>query len=360
MTFGQLGWTDALGFAFGMILEIPSGAIADLIGKRKTILFGAIAGVVGTFLMTFSGSYMGMTIGWLITQICYAFYSGAAEALAYDTLVDLHEEERFDAVITKVSGLESYATAASAMIGGFIYDFNNRLPHVLWWFSFIVLVVLAYFLIEPKVDTEKFSLKKYLHQLGVGFKELTHTSLRKFIGFFFILSGIYYMYSWGFIRPAIATSFGFFAKEQAIIVPALTLLGAISIALLPKIRERLSDSLGLTILSIMMAGGFIMSAYPVGYFGLIAMILIAIAGKFSYPWISIIINKKIESQYRATTLSTVALFTKIPYVLLAVVAGKMIQDGKLGDFNLRIGLFTLIVALLSLTFIKLPKILKTN
>ena len=48
MTFGQLGWVDAAGFGFAILLEIPSGAIADLFGKRKTILFGMIAPAIGS------------------------------------------------------------------------------------------------------------------------------------------------------------------------------------------------------------------------------------------------------------------------------------------------------------------------
>jgi len=355
MTFGQLGWIDAIGFGFAVLLEIPSGAVADLLGKRKTILVGMIAGAIGVFIITFSGSLTGIFIGWLISQICFAFYSGAAEALAYDTLVDLKDEKNYDKVISKSSEIESYAGAATTLIGGFLFAYNFRLPHILWGCGFVIGAILAWFLVEPKVDTEKFSFKVYLKQLSVGFRELTQTGLRRFLGFFFILVGVYYLYSWGFIRPAIATSFGFYAKEQGIILPLLTLYGALIVRTVPYFKKKLSDISGLVILSIIMALGFLISSFPVGYYGLIAMVLIATAGKLSSPWISIIVNKKIESKYRATTLSTVALMTKIPYVLIAVMAGKMVEESNLNLFNMSTATVIIIIAILSASIVFLRR-----
>jgi len=353
MTYGQLGWVDALGFGFALLLEVPSGAVADLIGRRKTILVGMLAGTVGVAIISFSGTLSGIFIGWLITQICYSFFSGAAEAIAYDSLVDLHEEERFDAVITRSSEIESYVTAMTTLIGGFLYSVHFRLPHILWGSGFAIGAFASFFLIEPRVDSERFSFRKYFKQLFVGIKELTQTGLRQFIGFFFILVGVYYMYSWGFIRPALATSFGFFAKEQGLILPALTLLGAIIVRSVPYLKRKISDIWGLVILSILMACGFFLAGLPIGYYGIFSMILIMIAGRLATPWISIIVNKRIDSKNRATTLSTVALLTKIPYVLVAVAAGKMIEEGKIGLFARSTGLVIFGVILLSMMIILL-------
>ena len=83
------------------------------------------------------------------------------------------------------------------------------------------------------------------------------------------------------------------------------------------------------------------------------MILIMIAGGLAAPWISIIVNKRIDSKNRATTLSTVALLTKIPYVLVAVAAGKMIEEGKIGLFARSTGLVIFGVILLSMMIILL-------
>lgn len=353
MTFGQLGWVDAIGFGFALLLEVPSGAIADLFGKKKTILFGMLSGAIGVGIITFSGNLTGIFVGWLITQIAFAFFSGAAEALAYDSLVDLKEEENFDKVITRSSEVESWTTAIATLIGGFLYTVDFRLPHILWGLGFAAGAIAAFFLVEPRVDTQKFSFKEYFNQLFLGIKELTQTGLRRYIGFFFALVGVYYMYSWGFIRPATATAFGFFSREQAIILPALTILGAIVVRSVPFLKSKFSNAAGLVILSLLMAFGFILASFPIGYYGIFSMIAVAIAGKLSSPWISILVNKRIESKNRATTLSTVALMTKIPYVLVAITAGKMIENGSLGTFNLTTGIIIIGITLTSILLVSL-------
>lgn len=360
MTYGQLGWVDALGFGFALLLEIPSGAVADLIGKRKTILVGMTAGAIGVFTIAFSGSLTGIFVGWLITQICYAFYSGAAEALAYDSLVDEGRQGEFDRVISRSSEIESYVGALSALIGGLLFVYSARLPHLLWGSGFAIGVLLSYLLVEPKTDTAKFSLRKYFHQLFVGFRELTQRGLKRYIGFFFTLVGVYFLYSWGLVRPATATSFGFFAREQGFILPSLAVLGAIAVRYIPYLKSKVSDFKGLIILSLIMATGFIMAFFPIGYYGIISMILIALAGKLASPWISIIINKQVESKNRATTLSTMALMTKLPYVLIAVLAGKMLENGTLPVFNLGVGIIVLSVAVGSSAILLFRNYLQTN
>lgn len=67
------------------------------------------------------------------------------------------------------------------------------------------------------------------------------------------------------------------------------------------------------------------------------MLLIGLSGDLSTPWVSIVVNDEIESKYRATALSTVALLAKVPYVLLAVIAGTMAEKGTFSYFCLGVG-----------------------
>lgn len=360
MTYGQLGWADGLAFGVALLLDVPTGAIADIFGKKKTIIVALFTAFVGSMMIATASSFNIIFIGWMITNLGFALYSGAAEALAYDTLVDLKQEDRFDQVISKASSIDLYTDAITVFIGGLIYGLNFRLPHILWSLAYFVGFIVSFYLIEPKVDTIKFSFKNYFNQIGLGIKELLQPKLRRFFVYFFILLGIYFMYSWGFIRPAIADSFGFKAREQGIIIPILTLSSAFLMRYIPFFKRKVSEFAGLIIMAIVMALSFIIASFPIGFWGIIAMIFIAFSGKLAYPWISIIVNKEIQSKYRATTLSTISLITKIPYVLVAVVAGKAVEQGQLKTVNLYIGIIIfvgIIVGLLVNRFTKInPKV----
>jgi hypothetical protein len=120
---------------------------------------------------------------------------------------------------------------------------------------------------------------------------------------------------------------------------------------LPFLRRRLGDWVGLIILTLLLIVGVGGAGWTAGFAGLTFLILIRVAGDVAEPWISVIINKYIPSKDRSTTLSTVSLFSKLPYVLTAVIAGDMAQRNELGVFNLGVIIFLFIMLGLSLAFL---------
>lgn len=337
MTYGQLGVMDAVCFAFGLVMEVPSGAVADLIGKRKTIIIGMSLASVGFLLMGIANILTTLWIGFLMAQAGWAFYSGAAEALAYDSLVDLGKENLFEKVITASGGIATITSVIATLLGGIMYIFYWRSTHLAMALGFILAFIVSLGLVEPKTDTEKFSFSGWWNTLIDGSKQLLTPALKPFVIVILILMGTQGMYEWGLIKPAIATSFGFMDKGQAILYAIFGVLSAVIVRYIPVIRKWIGDEKGLYYLTILMGLGFLIAALPLGYFGLIPMFVITISGYLVYPWISIVVNKDVEAKHRATALSTVALLTKIPYVLLAVIAGRMVQNGDLWRFNAIVG-----------------------
>lgn len=348
MTFGQLGWIDAIGFGISLILDIPTGAFADIFGKRLTLIVSSIFTGTGILFIAFANSLTGIFIGNIISQVGWAMYSGASDALVYDSLLNLKKEQLFSAVLAKANQYMSYAAAFGYFIGGILYPMYWRLPQIVWGLSYVPAVVISFLLVDPHImQSEHFSVRVYLNKIHLGIKELLLPQLRKYILLIFILLGVYFLYTWGFVRPAIATSFGFFSKEQSIILPILTLSTAFLIHYLPLISKKISGFMGLSILAGLMGMGFFLSAFPIGYWGIIPMFLVTIAGKFAGPWVSVIVNKEISSSYRATTLSTVSLLSKVPYVLVAVLIGSATENNMLSQFCLLLAGVIFVITLIS-------------
>lgn len=349
MTYGSLGLIDALAFGFGLLMEIPTGSIADLLGKRKTIIAAMSFALIGIIIMTFSDSYYGILIGFLICQFGWALYSGAAEAMAYDTLIDEKKEEQFEEVITTSSTIAGISTIVTTLIGGLAYTINFRLPHILWAISYFFGLLLSFFIKEPKTDLEKFSLKSYFLQFKTGFRELFKTNLRQYVVFFFALYGSFIIYDWGLVKPAFAERFGYFANEQAILFAGLGIVGAVIVKLIPRIRKITGDRVGMYILSILLAMAYAFMFFNWGFAGFIPIALLDLSGRIIQPWLSIIINKEIPSKYRATTISTSVLLSRLPYVFVAIIAGEAAQNGQLGIFGLAIGV--ILISLVALNFL---------
>ncbi len=337
MSFGQLGWVDGIGFGFSLILDIPTGAFADLVGKRIALIISNILAGIGITLIAFANDLPVIFMGNMITQVGWAMYSGASDAVVYDSLLDLKKEHLFAHISSKANQYMSYAAAFGYFTGGILYELHWRLPHIAWAVSYIPAILFSFMLIEPNRVQERISVKKYLEKISLGIRELWLPQIRRYLVLIFVLLGVYFLYTWGFVRPAIATSFGFYSKEQAIILPIITLSIAYLIRLIPWLKNHISDFSGLTVLGIILAIGFIASAFPIGYWGIIPMFFIAFAGKFASPWIAIIVNKEISSKYRATTISTISLLSKIPYVAVAILIGQATEKNMLSHFSLGIG-----------------------
>lgn len=348
MTYGQLGIMDATCFAFGLFMEVPSGAIADIIGKRKSVILAMFLNSAAFFVMGSANNLGQLWIGFLMAQAGWAFYSGAAEALAYDTLVDLHKEDEFEKVMSTSSGCANIAVVVATFLGGIMYVINYRSTHLAMGLGYLIAGVIALKLVEPVADTEKFSFKIWWLALIDGSKQLLVPSVKPFVIVMLVLMGAEGIYEWGLLKPAIATSFGFFDKEQAVIYGTFGIISAIVIRFLPNLRRKINDKLGLYLLTIFMGIGFLLASLPLNTFGLLPIFIIMMSGYLVTPWISVVVNKEIDAKHRATALSTVALITKIPYVLVAMLAGSMVEKGQLWLFNLGLGLIIVMSIIINL------------
>ena len=112
-----------------LLLEIPSGAIADTIGRRKLVVFSAVLMVVEMGLLLVAPIHG----GWVLMAMCItnrilsgvseAAASGADQALAYDTLQEKGQEHLWEEkVLPSVMRWRSAGFMVSMLLGGLLYD----------------------------------------------------------------------------------------------------------------------------------------------------------------------------------------------------------------------------------------------
>ena len=92
-------------FAFTtLILEVPTGVLADLLGKKKTLLISRLFYVVEIFIIAFFNGFWPFLIAKVISGIGVSLSSGTESALLYDTLKRLKKEKDYK----KISGKKSF------------------------------------------------------------------------------------------------------------------------------------------------------------------------------------------------------------------------------------------------------------
>ena len=108
-------------------LEVPSGALADQIGRRRMVVLAAAIMVVELALLVFapSGSawlFPIFLLNRMLSGAAEACASGADEALAYDSLVCEGRGGEWPRVLERLMRWQSAAFFVAMMAGGALYD----------------------------------------------------------------------------------------------------------------------------------------------------------------------------------------------------------------------------------------------
>ena len=74
-------------YSFSVALfEVPSGYIADLFGRKKTIVISTIFAFIGYLVFSFYGGFYAFAIAQILVGISSSLMTGSDSALLYDTL----------------------------------------------------------------------------------------------------------------------------------------------------------------------------------------------------------------------------------------------------------------------------------
>jgi MFS family permease len=136
-----LFWTQQIGMSLAdvmllqvifaltaVVMEFPSGYVADRVGYRRALLLGAAFCAVGWVVYASAESFAGIGAAEVLLGTGFAFASGADSALLYRSL---SEEERLAGYRRwegRVRAAGQIAEAGSSAVGGALYAWSPRAP----------------------------------------------------------------------------------------------------------------------------------------------------------------------------------------------------------------------------------------
>ncbi|TSC90182.1 MAG: major facilitator superfamily MFS1 [Microgenomates group bacterium Gr01-1014_5] len=325
LDYSQIAILTAFLYGLTMILELPTGALADMLGRKWTTALGWIFQGLGYAFIAFANSFTAFGIGYFIVAIGIALVSGASVAMVYDTFKELKRENEYSKFVAKSSTLFRIGLIVGTFTGGYLYQLHLSLPYLLMGLAYLVAVGFILLQQEPKIDTEKFTLTNYLRQTRDGFKEVFKTQyLKKLTLFYTLAGGITWACAIYFNQP-FAKDLGFGEIEQSWLFGGIYLTSTSIIYLLSrndKFLDRNKIYLGFPIiLSLALLPGIIASKLvaPVLLLG----ILVCTSGRFAF--LDRYANLEYESKYRATAVSALNMLVSL-FVIIAVGLSGKLQD----------------------------------
>ncbi len=159
------------------VFEVPTGVFSDYIGRKKTIILGAVCSVLSIVFYAIGANYLFLLVGALFEGLRRAWYSGNNEALLYETLSSTNRKEEYDHYLGKTSSMFQVASAIGIIMGGIIAVWSFA---IIMWLSVIpqvICLVISFFIIEPVKQSTR-SSNIYSHLVTAATKIWSNRKLK--------------------------------------------------------------------------------------------------------------------------------------------------------------------------------------
>lgn len=192
-----------------IVAEIPTGAIDDLIGKKKTLMIALLLEGISNIWMGLAPNLSHMILSLIVMNVACALFSGTYEALIYDTLKETSQAEKYKMILGKTKAIMLIVWSICGIVGGFLYKISLGLPYILTGIIQSLGFLTTFFLTEPKIDTQQFTLKTFFIQNIQGFKQLFGKKVIRGITLGLLLIGVITMIVYEGYNDIIAVEVGF-------------------------------------------------------------------------------------------------------------------------------------------------------
>lgn len=328
-----------------VVLEIPSGYLADVIGRKKTLIIGAVFGILGFTTYSFSFGFIGFLVAEIILGIGQSCISGADSAMLYDSLLDRGEEKQYTRFEGRITSLGNVAEAIAGILGGLLVGITIRAPYIAQTFVAFIALPAAITLVEPtrKVPLIKAGMMEIVHI--ARFALITDRPLRRNILFSAITGTATLTMAW-FAQP-------FFEYTRidiawfGILWTTLNLTVAITSYTAHRLEKLLGQKWSILLIALLIPLGYLaLSSFHLPI-GLIVLYLFYLVRGYATPVLKDYINRITASHIRATVLSVRNFIIRLLFALIGPLLGWVKDIYSLPQALTLAGIIFLIISILT-------------
>ena len=171
-TLVEVGIAETVFHITGIIAEIPSGMLADVCGRKKSLMLGAMCSVIASMALGFTSTFAGVVVSMVFCALSYNFASGTDSALAYDTLKESGMTAKYDRYISTQTVIYRVSNALASLGAGLALIMGNRNAQILGMCLSMIQLAVALTLNENRVILAKKNLS-----YGTRLKNLIRESI---------------------------------------------------------------------------------------------------------------------------------------------------------------------------------------
>ena len=171
ITLEQFALLNAIWAATIILAEVPSGALSDLVGRKKLLVWTAALMVLEMSVWAFAPRENTTLLFWLLATnrvlsgLGEASASGSDEALVYESLENAGRKDEWSRVLETMTKWQSVAFVVAMVAGGLVYD-PGLLSRAASWFGMDVVLDKAFTLRLPVYLTLLTAVLCWINCLG--------------------------------------------------------------------------------------------------------------------------------------------------------------------------------------------------
>ncbi len=356
LSFFQISVVLTVVSIFTLIFNIPSGAFADLYGKKKSLLISSVAFFLSFLIIIFFQNFISFVLAGAILGISLAFNLGAEDALVYDSLRKIGRKKHYLKVKSRSSAIFLTATIFTAFFGPFLYSINKFIPIALTCLFGFFGFLFTLFLREPKLPKKrnKHIFKDHLKQMKGS---LNYVFKHVKIIWVILFSALFYLFCNAvgqFLEVPYLLNLGFVIRQVSYIsVIALVIQVIISMST-EKLEKKLGENNSILIITLVTSVALFLTIFFHSYLISVFIGLFWGVATFRELVIDNYLNKSLKQGNRATVISISSMTLSLMTVIFLPLIGLM-TDANSTIFSIIVISIASLIAGLIFYFVKVVK-----
>lgn len=340
MSLVQAGLLEGIFHITSLTMEMPTGSVADLLGRKVSRVAGRSLAVISSLLMVIANDFWLFALSFVFSALSYNLESGAGDALIYDSLLYIGEEKKYMRIAGKQEAILQLTSVASFIVGGILGKANYY--WAFWGAVFLgtITLVFSFSFVEPpilkKYSKKKKGLgKKITTQITDSLKSLKNNKRASFLIIFseilLAFSTCIFFYIQNFWKAEGKDEF-----QIGLILAAASGFSAIFGLTASKIEKFFGERkmLGLLCFTWFISiWGITLTDFKILFF-----IIIMIVEGLTFVVSSDYINKIIPSEYRATIISFGSMIFSLFMIFVFPIFGKIAESYSFFSSFLSLGI----------------------
>lgn len=315
-------------FAFSVfVCEVPSGYIADLLGRKNTILVSSFFSAIGFSLFPLASGFYTLAVAEVILGVCVSLFSGTDTSLIYDTLNATGSKQAQIKILGKSLFYMALGEGTAALLASLCIYFVsvNNLAWISAAFSWIPFFIALRFVEPPRATMSKTDHWGNFRYIFEGlFKQSIILNLIILNIIFYSVSTLFavWMYQkyWGDIGIPILY-FGYLWAISNFVVAAAAKYAH-------KVEKAVGSVFILLIIGILPVVAYMGVGLTEGVVGIFFCLLFQICRGLYQVIFKDALNKRVTGDFRATANSVAQMGGRIIFMLFGPLVGRLIdQEG---------------------------------